>query len=695
MACDRCRKLKVKCDDARPVCNVCRGRRKEAQCTYYGGGGSTKGRPRKDAVLHRPSTYTGLSPAGPPPPFSASSQAYTASVPISSGTSASGGSGLPQVISAPDRNITTDSIERLVEAKVQELLGRSLSRPACSNGGASVGPRAASPLPAVPLEKPLASPEEVWATFRQTCQLQTENEAKSDLCETYTRHLYCQPLPLLNIDSLRATLDTCPGYLFFALYLATGCSIARPDDQPRVPFKTLARTLAQVLASIEVPTLHLVQAHCLLAWSFICVGERSSAQISTETAGMFFDDLNDRVTRRRYRPQDEDDLIRCCQSIFILKSMIVRKDATFQQPLKLPVQLSPPKPVTLTETEQGILQPRDLGIITYTVRLFGIFRRALSFVQSFGTPTQTEHWQADSTYHSIIQDLNDFETTLSQEHRVKRVKFEQRLTEEIDQQRLYWAPWFTMQFLFHAIQALINHPLIHLVEQRKDASFRPPSFSQHTSDEARLHAGWVIHLIRAAYGKEFELHDPFLAFIAATTATVYLFWIFDKDKSAAEDALASFRTCVDFVRSKAEEARHLRVTLARLEILEHSAAGITGGRNPHPRPSAALEVLLPIFEYCRTDPVDQVLDTDGEVPLPVTSEFLTSPNAISAAATPNPNSTAAPEGQTELAQPRDQSVVDDSTFSFGAGEFGNINIFDTSDILNTALLDGSLWPGQL
>ncbi|KAF2227059.1 hypothetical protein BDZ85DRAFT_57917 [Elsinoe ampelina] len=319
--------------------------------------------------------------------------------------------------------------------------------------------------------------------------------------------------------------------------------------------------LTQVLSSVENPSLATVQAYCLLSWTWIYVGDRTAAQISFTSASIIFDEITDRSVRHRHGPDSDDDLLRCCQSIFILKCMMVRKNSTFERRPALPPQLAPPKPPALVETENGNPQPADLGLMAYTVNLFGIFTRALAFVQSFGTPAQAEHWHADSNYHSIIQDLNNFETTLSQEHRVKRLRFEQRTIEEIDHQRLYWAPWFTMQLLFHGIQALINHPLLHLVEQRREACFRPPSFSQHTSDQARLHAGWIIHLIRAAAAKDFELHDPFLAFIAATTATVYLFWTFDKDKKAAEDALISFRTCVDFVRSKAEGESHLRFTV--------------------------------------------------------------------------------------------------------------------------------------
>ncbi|KAF2227058.1 hypothetical protein BDZ85DRAFT_57916 [Elsinoe ampelina] len=106
MACDRCRRMKTKCDDARPVCGTCKQRRKEHQCTYFGGGGIARGRPRKDAVLQRPSTFMGFDPAGTPRSVGVSSRPTTTPKPPPTSALAA---------SATDDRHTADSIERLVE----------------------------------------------------------------------------------------------------------------------------------------------------------------------------------------------------------------------------------------------------------------------------------------------------------------------------------------------------------------------------------------------------------------------------------------------------------------------------------------------------------------------------------------------------------------------------------------------------
>lgn len=98
-----------------------------------------------------------------------------------------------------------------------------------------------------------------------------------------------------------------------------------------------------------------------------------------------------------------------------------------------------------------------------------------------------------------------------------------------------------------------------------------------------------------------------------------------------------------------------------------------------------------MFQYHNSSlPVPEKTALADSVPLPRSLEFLT----------PLDQKTSSPgqggNGNTAAVQ----GVVGDGTAGLNLPPFDalhdvGVNIFDTSDILNTTLLDGTLWPGQL
>ncbi|PNS18886.1 hypothetical protein CAC42_5425 [Sphaceloma murrayae] len=597
--------------------------------------------------------------------------------------------------SAQGQRSGTDHPDRLVEARVPKSIACSYAPSDGTSPAAAAtalnGRRHTSALTPSELASasrdPIAYPaEDGTSAYESVARQQLDDRAKAEILLLYSQRIHCQPLPLLDRDNIRRVVEYCPRHLFTALALAVMPHQVRPP-RPLNELRTLAKAARQASIMVDDQNLEAVQAFCFLSWVFISAGDRTASQQMNHMAAILYDEITTRDSSKHTRLK-KDDVTRCCQSIFILKSIVVRAGSTFERLLKLPALIAPPDNGPLVSAGGNPPRPKDLGIVSYNVHLFSIFSRAVAFVQSFGMGGSAEHWRAQSIYHSIIEDLHHFETTLSQAHRVRKLGFEQRTSGDLEHRRLYWAPWFMMQFLFHGVQALINHPLLHVVDQRKQASFRPPSFNQHTADQARLHAGWVVHLLKATSEKKFDLYDPFISFIVSTTATVFLFWLFDKDERVADEAATSFRSCLDHLRSRIDRETHLRSTFARLEMLQQSANAAALGRNP--RPSAALEVLIPVFEYCRTDPVEQNLHSDMTVPLPVDSNFLTSPNAITNAATPSNGGPGGDYGKTGMATTANHDVD-----MVNGEDLASFNIFDTSDILNFTLLDGSLWPGQL
>lgn len=110
-----------------------------------------------------------------------------------------------------------------------------------------------------------------------------------------------------------------------------------------------------------------------------------------------------------------------------------------------------------------------------------------------------------------------------------------------------------MQLTFHTSQALLNHPIFHIMIPRKPSSLlKPPSFLQHTVDQALLHSGWTVRLIRICDDLNHQISDPFVGQLVAVVATVHWIISFASDEPVAERAESDFEYCHRFVRGMAD-----------------------------------------------------------------------------------------------------------------------------------------------
>lgn len=171
-------------------------------------------------------------------------------------------------------------------------------------------------------------------------------------------------------------------------------------------------------------------------------------------------------------------------------------------------------------------------------------------------------WADESPYRKIVAKLYDFETDLLQTHRVRHLRPDLRDAPDLESNRSYWGTWFSVQILFHAVQAIINHPVLHIAGISKSQHRRPPSFLQHAVDELFQHSGWVKKLIDLGAEKDFVLKDPFIAYIAAIVATGYMFFINSNDAPLARQAEYGFDTCYGFVNDFTKLWPHLTNTVS-------------------------------------------------------------------------------------------------------------------------------------
>jgi hypothetical protein len=180
-----------------------------------------------------------------------------------------------------------------------------------------------------------------------------------------------------------------------------------------------------------------------------------------------------------------------------------------------------------------------------------------------------------------------------------------------------------MQILYHAIQALINHPFLHIVRGRGDQARRPPSFLQHTVDQALLHSSWIAKIISLCEKKNFRLNDPFLAHLASVGATALMFFLDSGDAQLVAQADFGFKTCYRFVQRLSTTWPHLQNTVQKLDILQSSRQHRTSESSTSSACSVQATLLWRLLDYSSsTAPTPPHETFTGTVELGTNTQFL-------------------------------------------------------------------------
>lgn len=264
-------------------------------------------------------------------------------------------------------------------------------------------------------------------------------------------------------------------------------------------------------------------------------------------------------------PAINEQKLRCCWSVFILEKAFTSGPSMLQldgipfNSIQYPS--SPPRPpgavssIAASPSSGNFKKPpsSDLGINAYCLQLFPIWHDVAAYLQQVRLGHTEDPWRASSTYNKLAENIYEFETGIAQMHRFRSVSFQTRSAEEFAEQNSYWIPWLLMQLTFHTSQALLNHPIFHIMIPRKPSSLlKPPSFLQHTVEQALLHSGWTVRLIRTCDDLNHQINDPFVGQLVAVAGTVHWIFSFASDDPVAERAESDFEYCHRFVRGMAD-----------------------------------------------------------------------------------------------------------------------------------------------
>lgn len=188
------------------------------------------------------------------------------------------------------------------------------------------------------------------------------------------------------------------------------------------------------------------------------------------------------------------------------------------------------------------------GIWVYMVQLSTLWSEVQHYVSHCASGDPTPPWSVDSGYCIIGAHLMDIETKFPTCHRYDSVRFQERSPEELNRAREYWSPWLYLQFTYHAVHSVLNHPFLYSWRPQQPAQLAVPNTFWKTSSElALIHTTWTARLIDMITEKEYQLSDPFLGHVVAIAATILVYYCRAADPTVRESAQRKLGTCTTFL----------------------------------------------------------------------------------------------------------------------------------------------------
>ena len=204
----------------------------------------------------------------------------------------------------------------------------------------------------------------------------------------------------------------------------------------------------------------------------------------------------------------------------------------------------------LPRDELGTSVPSEPGIWNTGVHLGWVWSQVRKYVSDCSRNDLKEPWRHDSMYAKAVADFMETENRIPMCHRYDSVKFYERKIEELKVNRDYWAPWLKEQFTYHAIPTVLNHPFLYIVGAQHNPNLGiPNTFWRRSSEQALLHATWIVRMIDMVVDKRMPLVDPFFGHVAAIAATVHLYYCCAAAARLKHKSNRDFAKCRRFLKS--------------------------------------------------------------------------------------------------------------------------------------------------
>lgn len=384
--------------------------------------------------------------------------------------------------------------------------------------------------------------------------------------DLYFQYCHRQPIWCFNYEDLE-DMGVLPRELVYSLLTLTARFSRNSRDQAQYQYYcSTARTLIMLRVSSGTVDLETIESLCLLAYSFFMDGNVHlgqfhlgfafqlclSALLDVEAASPAENPLTQRKKRIFW------SLLSLEQS-YGHPNGVLRVSAETLCPCCVPVKSDdqaqdersgstppPPQPIHRNEMNSYYhLGSSDVDIWSLAVHFGWVWSKLRMYVSDCAQNKLKEPWRHDSMYSIILSDLTEAENKLSQCHRYDSVKFYERKADEVRINRGYWGPWLKLQFTYHCILMMLNHPFLYIVASQHNPNLAiPNAFWRRSSELALLHATWIVRIIDMVSEKKIQLTDPLFGHAAAIATTVHLYYC------RAADPRLKFKSKTDLAKCR-------------------------------------------------------------------------------------------------------------------------------------------------
>ncbi|GIK07275.1 hypothetical protein Aspvir_002933 [Aspergillus viridinutans] len=402
--------------------------------------------------------------------------------------------------------------------------------------------------------------------------------------DLYMKYCHRQPVWCFNFEEY-GDLESLPEELICSI-LALTARFSHDGEHGQHHADT-AKSLIMLRIANGTVELSTIEALCLLAYSSFIDGDMHlgrfhlglafqlcrSALLDTESAYAPGDPHTERKKRLFWSLQLLEQSYGRQTGLLSISPEIWRPADYFSRNGREP-QRDTEKPPPLPRDTIGCAAPDDTGIWSMTIHFGWVWSKVRTYVSDCANNRLREPWRHESMYSMVLSDLTEIENQTPLCHRYDHVRFYDRQPDEVIVNRAYWVPWLKLQFMYHAILTVLNHPFLYIMASRHNPNLAiPNSFWRRSSELVLLHATWIVRMIDMLSDKDVRLTDPFFAHVAAIAATVQLYYCCAGDPRLKYKSRADLARCRVFLRSFVPFSRACASLNRSLDLMTRIAAG--------------------------------------------------------------------------------------------------------------------------
>lgn len=215
-------------------------------------------------------------------------------------------------------------------------------------------------------------------------------------------------------------------------------------------------------------------------------------------------------------------------------------------------ELPPPMPQEEKMMQSGGLSSsqKSSGMWAHMIQQSTLWGQVRTYVKQWAQKTNCAPppWSVDSGYAVIGAHLMELETKLPARHRFDQARFSSQENQHLQNNREYWSPWLYLQFTYHTIHNILNHPFLYSSWPQQSAELAVPNTFWKTSSElAFIHSTWIARLIEMVTNQAYRVSDPYIGHCTAIAATIHIYFCRAANKTTREAAQRRLARCVEYL----------------------------------------------------------------------------------------------------------------------------------------------------